>query len=319
MSNQVRDLLLNRPAEDNRVLFRSGLQLAGQIAELKFLPHFGRENAYCNKKQSVASYINQYFRDGRPLPVALREAVLEAVYQRLAAEPSEAQTQWVKRIEKALAQGPAISHAVGSGVIDPMIERALNIATTARDICLVYTWVEGKADLGRYREKMVAKLGLNDPDAEDVPARFTMFDPSAKWSREGWRKLYYQITGIADENPGYKPLADPEEAAKLLNRLDTSDILRTFAVPPFGNSVPMIIFEPLSETEMTGFVFIENQEARALELSPGLLEQWKWNYYRPIMSGEIEAQRVRFREVEEEVVAEAKSFFISHPRSEKQL
>src|SRR5258707_709598 len=103
MSRYLKHLLTERTGPDGAVLFRSGRELAKQLAQFERFAADGRRNTYFNKMESAATYINQAFRDQRPLPLELRLAIQEAVLARLENVEEPAKETWIKLIEEALA------------------------------------------------------------------------------------------------------------------------------------------------------------------------------------------------------------------------
>ena len=322
MSRYLKTLLTERTGPDGFVLFRSGRELAKQLSQIEHFAADGRRNSYFNKLESASTYINQAFRDHRPLPLELRLAIHEAVIARLEKVEATAKIQWIELVGEALENTTAEKYKEHN-IPDDVVTRAIELAVVSKDICLVYTGsIGGIGDLGAYRHILLQKLGLIDRTLAPPSARFTFIEPSIHHCHAGWRRFFYHVVG-ASPDPAAKYPKEPKEAARIINELDTNNYIRIFHAPRIATRVPLLVLNPLRECNPQddqgchGFVMVVNEpyspektDISALEMPCYIMESWKEDFFHPITSERPEENRVWFKDVEKQLLEDVRGLYL---------
>lgn len=188
----LKHLLMEKISPDGSPLFRSGLALAHVIASIELLGDT-IPNRYFGKKQSVASYVNQAFRDNRSLPKNLVTAILYAASERLSGAEPPVRERWLVSIEYSLDGKPQDSEA---------FEELAELADCARDstsMCAVFTGASLLDRTAFLRPLLLAALEAVDGNWSKLPLSCLLIVPT----QDGGEQLWQQIRAImAEPNHG---------------------------------------------------------------------------------------------------------------------
>ena len=325
MSQELREFLFAVPFS-GRILFNSGNDLAGVIASFERLSTFNADNKYFNKQATAVSYINRVIRDNHPVSPAMRLSILEAIAQRLQDADPKLREEVLARAERLMGRDAPSGRRAREEAEDddPAIVRALELSEQADSFALIYTGAVGSvADLYMFREVLVKRLGLRVKrrddgtfDEEDssykVPtASFTFYEPSEEYSLEGWRRLFYQVTGLSERDPELRHIEDPDEAAAWIEQLEASGHIRVAAVPQMLTGVPVIALDPMKSSSHVFVHFVYNFDStnpkpRAIEMPYVYVENWKERVYKPLLDGRIPVTPVKFNAVKDQVLKVAR-------------
>jgi len=323
VSKALKILLTSTPSPDDAPLFRNGLDLARQIAKLSYLVSQDTENSYHGRENSAASFLNQIFRGERSASPDMKRAINEAVVLRLINQPLAVREEWLEKINRTIEEAQNARKLQKYSDVNFAFENLLELEESCTDhfvVSPVTTHDIIRVGSHPLREIMIRRLNLYKPEISKdggeeistiidpkITTRYTFCVSSQERAEDGWRRFFYQVTGVASDNPTGLPLS-VNEANVRLQELDEIDALRIFAIPEEICGIPIVVHEPLSTTP-TGFITFYKFDS-SVDVHPiptHYMNDWKKSVFERIIYGKSNVTRVNWQSVNKMVVQEAEN------------
>lgn len=298
----LRTLLIGPGLDGHPPLFRSGSEIATQVADLKEITLGDGEvakNKFYGRLNTATSYINQSLRDGTPFSHHLGLAVLAVVDLRLAGIlDRRVAEKWRSRIRAAMGLEKIPELLAPFPDLEDLQEAILRLAEKSTDHCIVSSelyQLDVCGELFGFRDFLVRRLALLEPGEFKAPTcRYTFVVPNLEAARTSWQSLFVSLVSESTNIKDGRPTAETIDGR--LSALDERGALRIYAVDSHLCVLPMICLEP-GQREATALnTYLVDGRLSALPIPAAYLRLWSERVYMPIVNG-LFGTMVRYRDI----------------------
>jgi hypothetical protein len=248
--NQLRILLTEKKASNDRPLFTSGRELAAIVCDIGSIednPFFGED-----RKPGTTSFVNQVFRGDRACNDNLRIAIKRAVQHQLALiKGDDSVHEWLEQVDRYAAE--AVRRKLPK---DPQSRDSFAQAESQANEIVVFNtspYASPTPSGHSLRASLATRLMLFSPSEDErntlgmLPdVTYTLCSDPSSHPNNRLRYIFYNVTGLIGRHPLNSPM-NPEDADKRMLLLEDARSFNIVTISSELCGIPVIALNPVSD------------------------------------------------------------------------